>query len=217
MRIGKAVAVAATTVALAMGAVACNDDDGSTGAANPPAASHSAAASALAKPTAQPGQGGSGTAKPAANGNRCRTDELKAEIQIEPPIGNNSSALLKLANVGNRTCDLTGYAGLGGLLADNSQLSLDTNRVPFPFPPTTQNLIKPGDNAFAGLKWAPCDKGDETCHVLAGLVVTPPDQTTQLTADLKGLDNRQVIQLTVSKAGITIGTLQPTVGVLFNS
>jgi hypothetical protein len=233
MRIIKAAAVAASTVALALGAVACNDDTSSTGS-NPPAtaapsASHTGAAggsggsgsggstggSGTAKPT--PKQSQSGSAKPVASGNRCRTDELKAYIQLEPPLGNTNSALLKLANVGNRSCDLSGYAGLGGLLADNSRLSLNTNRVPFPFPPTDTNTIKPGDNAFAGIKWNPCDKADTTCHVLGGLLVTPPDQTTQLTAEITGEDNKPLQQLTVSAAGITIGTLQPTVGVLFES
>ncbi|MGC0313666.1 DUF4232 domain-containing protein [Kitasatospora acidiphila] len=254
MRITKAAAIAASTVALAMGAVACNDD-GSSSAAKPPGSAAPTATPTAAHSDAPSTSGGTGgsastgggtgsgggtggsgsgggsstggsssggngsSAKPVPAASRCRTDELKAYIQLEPPIGKLSSGLLKLSNVGKRSCEVTGYAGLGGLLADNSQLSLNTTRVPLPFPPTADNstIIKPGDNAFAGLKWSPCDKADTTCHVLAGLVVTPPDQTTQLTADVTGLDNKPVEQLTVSATGITVGTLQPTVGVLFQN
>ncbi|GAA1969694.1 DUF4232 domain-containing protein [Kitasatospora viridis] len=231
MKVTKAAAIAASTVALAMGAVACNDDGSGSGTANPPAASHAAGGSASGGSTGATGgsggsggagastggSGGAGSAKPSSTADRCRPDELKAYIQMEPPLGNMSAGLLKLANVGKRTCDITGYPGLGGLLADNSQINLNTTRVPYPFPPTDKITIKPGDNAFAGMKWNSCDKGDTTCHVLGGLVVTPPDQKSQLVAELTGLDNKPVIQVLVSSAGITVGTLQPTVGVLFNS
>jgi hypothetical protein len=236
MRITKAAAVAASTVALALGAVACNDD-GSSNSGNPPAtAAVSAAPGGAHSPSTSGGSGngtgsgngsgssggssaGGGTAKPVPAADRCRTDELKASLQFEPPIGNMTSALLKLSNVGKRTCEVTGYPGLGGLRADNSQIDLKTTRVPFPFPPTSQysTVLKPGANAFAGLKWSPCDKGDASCQVVTGMVVTPPDQTTQVNADISGLENKPVDQFTISPQGITVGTLQPTVGVLFQS
>jgi hypothetical protein len=46
--------------------------------------------------------------------------------------------------------------------------------------------------------------------VLAGLVVTPPDETTQLTATVLGTDGKPVVQFPVAKAGFTVGTLQPS-------
>jgi hypothetical protein len=46
--------------------------------------------------------------------------------------------------------------------------------------------------------------------VLTGLVMTPPNETTQLTANVIGLDGQQVPQLPVSSAGLRVGTLQPT-------
>ena len=56
-----------------------------------------------------------------------------------------------------------------------------------------------------------------SCKVLAGVVVTPPDETTQLTANVLGLDGKMLPQLLVSSAGFTEGSLQPSnEGVVFS-
>ncbi|GAA1224540.1 hypothetical protein GCM10009665_13490 [Kitasatospora nipponensis] len=228
VRLGKGAAVAATTLALVLGAAACNDDTPSTNGSSP-AASTAASASAKA-----PGAGSSapsavasaaasgaatgGKASPSAAGSgaaaasdRCHTGDLKADVQIQAA----GLALVALTNKSTHSCTVHGYLGYGGLQADNSPLTVATARVPFPGPAVDVTL-KPGTSAFSGLKWVPCDKSDASCKVLAGVTVTPPDETTRFTASVLGTDGKAVPQITVSAAGFTVGTLQSvTQGVVF--
>ncbi|MDH6132161.1 hypothetical protein P3T37_001546 [Kitasatospora sp. MAA4] len=218
-RLTRNLAVAITGAGLALGAVACNDDVTSTSSptatatatvtatATATAASSAAArASAPAKPTA------AGTARAS---DRCHTGDLRADIQLQ--LGGTGSAMVMLVNKSARTCTVDGYLGYGGLLADNSRVTVPTTRSPYPGPPSLITL-KPGTTAFSGLKWSTCDKGDVSCKVLAGVVVTPPDETTQLTANVLGLDGAMLPQLLVSSAGFIEGSLQPSnEGVVFSS
>ncbi|MFE0458242.1 DUF4232 domain-containing protein [Kitasatospora sp. NPDC058965] len=217
MRWSRGAAAAATVAALALGAVACNDE---TPAAPAPAGS---AASPAPSGAGGPGAGGGpsatgGAARPTASaqaGGRCRTAELTADIQIQPD--HLSSAMVLLTNSGTRTCTVQGYLGYDGLQADNSPLRLATNRVAHPGAPVAVTL-KPGTSAFSGLKWASCDKSSPTCHSVATVVVTPPDETTQLTARVLGTDGKPLTEemLAVSAAGFTVGSLQPSnQGVVF--
>ncbi|MDH6121939.1 hypothetical protein ABH930_003989 [Kitasatospora sp. GAS204A] len=228
MKVSKAAAIAATTVALALGAVACNDDVPSTSNANPPAtvapaASQAPSAAAGGKSTAKPAApvgsakpaAPAGSAKPTAVSERCHTNELTADIQLQPDFP--GKAMVMLTNKGSRTCTVYGYLGYGGLLADNSPVTLGTNRVAYPGQSVAAKLA-PGTTAFSGLKWNSCDKADPSCHVLAGVTITPPDETTQLTASVLGTDGKPLPQLAVSAAGFTVGTLQPSnEGVVFTS
>ncbi|WP_371500591.1 DUF4232 domain-containing protein [Kitasatospora sp. NBC_00374] len=157
-------------------------------------------------PTRSAGSSTSPSAKP-SDSDRCHTADLRADVQLQPD--HPGSAMLLLVNKGTRTCTVYGYAGLGGLLADNSPVVLATTRVPQPGPPT-QVTLKPGTTAFAGLAWASCSKSDPECKVLAGLSLTPPDETTQVTAAVLGTDGKQVNALAVSKAGVRVGSLQPS-------
>ncbi|MEV6209858.1 DUF4232 domain-containing protein [Kitasatospora sp. NPDC051914] len=210
----RAAAATAAVLALALGAVACNDDTTAAGSGAAPTAAGTTASSpaadggAATAGTAGPGSAatGKGTA-PAQNASeRCRTGELKADVQIQEGGGR---AMVMLVNKGSRTCTVKGYLGYGGLLADNSRVDTATHRVAQPGPPVSVTL-KPGTTAFSGLSWKSCDKADTTCTVLAGLVVTPPDETTQLTAAVLGTDGKPVVQFPVAEAGFTVGTLQPS-------
>ncbi|MFI9269122.1 DUF4232 domain-containing protein [Kitasatospora sp. NPDC052896] len=221
-------AVALTTLALALGVAACNDDGSGSGAAvsaAPSAGSSAAAGGGAATGTGGAGSTGTGSTKtvpagkntPAAGStavaasNRCHTGDLKADVQLQSA----GSAMVMLTNTSARTCTVDGYLGYGGLLADNSQVNLPTNRVAYPGAPSLITL-KPNTTAFSGLKWSGCDKSDATCHVLAGAVVTPPNETTQLTANVLGTDGQPVTQFDVSSAGLTVGSLQPSnEGVVF--
>jgi hypothetical protein len=219
------VAVAATVLALGLGAVACNDDASSTSASStsaaPPAGSGGAGASA--KPTTPGGSGSSVTpAAPASHGgkaaDRCHTADLKADIQMQP-LPDAPTAMVMLTNKSSRTCTVYGYLGYGGRLSDgNSTVVTGSSRVAHPGQPVEVSL-KPGVSAFSGLKWSTCDKAEPTCKVLDAITITPPDETTQLTADLIGIDGKPVHQvLTVSAAGFTVGSLQPiSQGVVFTS
>ncbi|MCQ4081336.1 DUF4232 domain-containing protein [Streptomyces sp. RB6PN25] len=120
-----------------------------------------------------------------------------------------------LTNKGSHTCTVDGYLGYGGLLADNSVVNVPTKREAYPGA-SVRTTLKPGTSAFSGLKWASCDKADASCKVLAGVQVTPPDETTQLTATVIGLNGKPVDQLPVSAPGFTVGSLQPSnEGVVF--
>ncbi|WP_157537954.1 DUF4232 domain-containing protein [Kitasatospora azatica] len=222
MRVSKGAAVAATTLVLALGAVACNDETpagsaagsaagaGPTGAARPTSATTAGGGS---QPTATATSSVSGASASAVSA-RCHTNELRADIQLQPD--HPGSAMVLLTNKGSRTCTVHGYLGYGGLLADNSPVVVATNRVAHPGAPVEVSL-KPGTTAFSGLKWASCDKADPKCQVLAGVSVTPPDETTQLTATVLGIDGKPLQQpLPVSPAGFTVGSLQPSnQGVVF--
>ncbi|MGC0319030.1 DUF4232 domain-containing protein [Kitasatospora acidiphila] len=224
--LGRGLAAAVVTVGLVLGAAACNDDNSGSsaaGSAGSTAASGPAAPSNAAPSAGQTGKGGgsgtgggSGSSKPssaAAAGSRCHTDELKADVQLQPDFP--GQAMVMLVNKGTRTCTVNGYLGYGGLAADNSRVDLTTKRVAHPGAPIEVTL-QPGTTAFSGLKWSACDKADASCKVVTGLVVTPPDETTQLTAKVIGDDGQTVQQLTVSAAGLTVGSLQPgNEGVVF--
>jgi hypothetical protein len=183
------VAALAATVLL----TACNDDAGTDAQPSTPGKVTATGATPTGPVTAQPA------------GARCKTGELDATVQIQGP----GSAMLLLSNKGSRTCTLYGYPGYGGLLPDNSAEVVVVNREPHPGPPVLITL-KPGVPAFAGLEWSDCAKSDPTCHILSGLQLTPPDETTPLIADVEGVNAQPVVQLLVSAAGLTTGSLQPS-------
>lgn len=218
-RSAKLTRCAATTtavVALALGAVACTKDSGSSATTAAPSGASTVQPSAAtpSTPGSAPTSNGSGSGSATTGtqaSTRCHTGDLKANVAIQQA----GSAMVMLTNKSTHTCTTYGYLGYGGLLADNSKVTVPTTRAAHPGPPV-QITLKPGTTAFSGLKWAGCDKGDETCKVLGAVVVTPPDETTQLTAAITGLDGKPVPQLVVSAAGFTAGSLQPSnQGVVF--
>ncbi|MFJ9442127.1 DUF4232 domain-containing protein [Kitasatospora sp. NPDC101235] len=147
-----------------------------------------------------------------AAGSRCKSDEITATVQIKGA----GSAMLTIKNKSDHNCTLYGYPGFGGLKADNSADALSANRDAHPGPAVLVTL-KPNKSGYAGLKWSVCDKSDSTCHVLTGLQVTAPDETTPVTAEVLGPDGKPAGQLLVPAAGLTTGTLQPNnEKVLFN-
>jgi hypothetical protein len=120
-----------------------------------------------------------------------------------------------LTNKGSRTCTVNGYLTYRGLLADNSAVAVPTKHQAHPGTPVPITL-KSGTSAFSGVKWTSCDKADASCKVLAGVQVTPPEETTHVTATVLGTDGRTLLQLTVSAGGFTAGSLQPaSQGVVF--
>jgi hypothetical protein len=147
----------------------------------------------------------------AAGSNRCRTADLKADIQLQK----EGSAMVMLTNKGSQTCTIDGYLNYGGLLADNSAVPVTTKHEAYPGTPARFSL-KPGTSGFSGLKWTSCDPSDAGCTVLAGVQVTPPEETTHLIATVVGLDGKPVPQLPLAPAGFTAGSLQPSnEGVVF--
>jgi hypothetical protein len=200
------IAIALTSLAVALGAAGCGAGTPQAG----PAQTAPVTTSVVRPSTASPARSTAVTPRDTGSG-RCHVADLKADIQVQ----GDGSAMAILTNKSSRTCTVTGYLNYRGLLADNSTVAVTTKHVANPGAPVPITL-KPGISAFSGVKWTSCDKADANCTVLAGMRVTPPEETTQLTATVIGTDGKPLPQLTVSSAGFTAGSLQPSSqGVVF--
>jgi uncharacterized protein DUF4232 len=202
------IAIALTSLALGLGAAGCGNPA-------PQANPSQTTSSSVPAPTGSQSSASAGHSTPVTpahtGSDRCHTADLKADVQIQ----RDGSAMTMLTNKGSRTCTVNGYLNYRGLLADNSSVAVTTKHQAHPGAPV-QVTLKPGTTAFSGLKWTSCDKADASCTVLAGVQVTPPEETTHLTATVIGTDGKALLQLAVSAAGFTAGSLQPaSQGVVF--
>jgi hypothetical protein len=202
------IVIALTSLALGIGATGCGK---STPQANPSQTTSAVVPSSAASVPRTSVSAGHSTAVAPAATDRCHTADLKADVQLQK----DGSAMTIVTNKVSRTCTVNGYLNYRGLLADNSAVAVPTKHEAHPGAPVHVTL-KPGTSAFSGLKWTSCDKADASCKVLAGVQVTPPEETTHLTATVIGTDGKTVLQLAVSAAGFTAGSLQPaSQGVVF--
>jgi hypothetical protein len=152
----------------------CGGQPGS--AARPSSAPASAAPSA---PASTP----SGAPQPSID--RCHTTGLAvAEVGTANGVAGNFYQELGLTNRLSSACTLYGYVGMALLDAGGSQLPTHVVRDQggrFPFAHLTQFTVQPGATAPFWVHWEQVPVGGETtCPTSAGLVVTPPDETTQL-------------------------------------
>jgi hypothetical protein len=206
----RARAVAASALAIAVIAVGGAWLGSRIGrSAGPPAASVSADAAPV---TASPADPGAGTAPsrgaaPSAgastvegvpvDGNsaaaalpRCHTGDLDARF-AEAAGGAAAGSVyldLGLTNHSSHPCRIYGFPGMS--LIDAAGRWLPTTLSRDPVQPALVTLA-PGQTAWAMVHYAHVPADDETfpCQpAAAGLVVTPPDETTQLTIDVKLTD-----------------------------
>jgi hypothetical protein len=207
LTLAQGIAIALSSLALGLGTTGCGHP---APQANPSQTTGSAVSSS--PPQSSTSARHSTAATPAATGSdRCHVADLKADVQLQK----DGSAMAILTNKGSRTCSVNGYLNYRGLLADNSAVAVTTKHEAHPGAPVPVTL-KPGTSAFSGVKWTSCDKADASCKVLAGVQVTPPEETTHVTAAVIGTDGRAVLQLSVSPSGFTAGSLQPaSQGVVF--
>jgi hypothetical protein len=143
---------------------------------------------------------------------RCRTPELKADLEYQSIIGSGVVAsMLMLTNKSSRTCTVYGWAGLGLQDAAGQSIPATTVRKAYPGA-ATKIVLKPGRTAFFGMKWT----AGPQCTLAGGMVLTPPNETTQLTVNMQGFGSTE--RLRVCGRQITIGSLQPSSqGVNFSS
>jgi len=183
------------TAALPLALAACGT---STPAAAPPATVTTSATPPTTVTTA------AAPAEATTDKAACAATDFKAELTAQ----GRSIALLALTNNGTKECSVRGWAKFSFLAADNSSVAVRVGNVDQPGP-GTKIVLKPGQSAFAGFKWASCDKGDESCHVVTTVQVTPPGTGTPLVADFIGFNggNEKVNELALSSA--QVGTLQP--------
>jgi hypothetical protein len=143
---------------------------------------------------------------------RCHTPELKADLNYQSIIGSGVVAsMLMLTNKSSRTCTVYGWAGLGLQDAAGQSIPATTVRKAYPGA-ATKIALKPGRTAFFGMKWT----AGPQCTLAGGMVLTPPNETTQLTVNMQGFGSSE--RLRVCGRQITIGSLQPSnQGVNFSS
>ena len=135
----------------------------------------------------------------------CAADQVKVDLNAQPGGG---MALLALTNQSDRACTVQGNPGVGFLAADNSPVQVPVQPVDQPGPGPLIELA-PGNSAFAGVKWTPCDTADPNCFVATTVEVTSPGATAPVVADFHSANGggERVTELPLS--GAQVGTLQP--------
>ncbi|QRP47399.1 DUF4232 domain-containing protein [Amycolatopsis sp. FDAARGOS 1241] len=201
--IGQGVAGIAAVFALA----ACSGG-GTTGAQQPSSdlvanSSTSAAPTATssvpnAQPSTQQPHTGAAPASVAASG-------FHAELTIQQP----GLGLLALENTGKSAVTIEGWPQLQFLAADDSQLKVPTQNVEIPGPGPSITL-RPGTNAFAGVKWETGDKGNPSTFVATTLKLVPPHGSGSTVVDVIGTDGQKVGYPEFDVTSVKVGTLQPS-------
>jgi hypothetical protein len=119
---------------------------------------------------------------------RCHTSGL-ALVAVGRPDGGagNFVQVLGLTNRLGSACWVYGYVGMALLDASGRQLPTRVVRdqgARFPFARVGQYTVQPGATAPFWVHWEQVPRDNETsCAMSAGLLVTPPDETTQLRLD----------------------------------
>jgi hypothetical protein len=166
-------------------------------------------ATTAASPTSSTVPSPTASAEPAAKtttSGACEAKDFKVDLNTQPDGG---KAMLTLTNQGKRSCTVQGWPVLSFLAADNSAVRVTQRKVPQPGP-GGEIVLKTGQTAFAGVKWTTCDKGDESCAVVATVQVTPPGAKSAVVADFIGANggDEKVTELPISS--VQVGTLQPS-------
>lgn len=135
------------------------------------------------RPSLSPSASPTRTANP--TGTTCATDELRARVRELDSGAGQRNAVVVLTNVSQRSCDVTGYPGLQ--LVDSTGTTVPTKVVRVADPAPRTIAVAPGARVSSALNIGVVATGDEPsdgpCQPEAtSVLVTPPDQTTSLTA-----------------------------------
>ena len=148
-----------------------------------------------AKPSATPTSvvttvPGTGSPPPGGTqgGNRCHTAGLALSTVGRPGAG--AGNIIQEFGLTNRTssgCTFFGYVGMAMIDAGGNQLPTrvirDTGSF-FPFAHRATYTVPPGATAPFWVHWEDVPTGSQpACTTSAGVIVTPPDETTQLRLD----------------------------------
>ncbi|HEV7933725.1 MAG TPA: DUF4232 domain-containing protein [Actinomadura sp.] len=183
---------------------------GGTSASSPEAAQPEAAGGQA--PTKAGSGGGTGTGTP-----RCTAADLSVDITDQGSVApaGTASWLLAATNTSGHSCAVNGYPSFG--LQDASGTLWSDSRTTYVRHPGApmKIVLKPGRNAFAGVKWALCGSGD----LVGGLVMTPPGDTSHVKVTVNtDSDSARLKLFKVCGHTVTAGSLQPaTQGVVFAS
>jgi hypothetical protein len=162
------------------------------GGGGPSSAAHpSGAAPSAAAPTSQvttlpstPASGGDSSSQP----DRCHTAGLSLSAVGQPNAGaGNVVQEFGLTNRGSVACTFLGYVGMamidaGGNLLPTRVVRDDGSR--FPFAHRAQYTVPPGATSPFWVHWEDVvTASNPGCTSSSGVIVTPPDETTQLRLD----------------------------------
>lgn len=148
----------------------------------------SASAGPLTSPSAAATAAGSGATSSTSDLARCHTGGLALAPIGAPGVGaGNVYAELGLTNRTGAACYLYGYVGMALLDAGGNQLPTRVVRDTgsrFPWAHVGLLTLSPGATSPFWMHWEQVPTGTETsCPSAAGLILTPPDETTQLRLD----------------------------------
>lgn len=148
-----------------------------TSASTPPRAAATPSPAASNGNAAGAGGGSSGGSQ---SPGRCHTSMLSAHVVPGQPGAGQHYAELVLTNTSGSTCHLYGYPGMQLLSAPGGHIPTAVDRQP-----GSEQLVTlaPGKQASSLLHWTivPGTGEGSPCEPSAsGLIVTPPDETTQL-------------------------------------
>lgn len=152
--------------------------------------------------------------KPAVHQETQQDKDVQQSFHAELTIQDQGLGLLALENTGKDPVTIQGWPALQFLAADNSPLKVPTQNVDIPGAGPSITL-RPGTNAFAGVKWETGDKASTDTFVATTLKLTPPHGTSATVVDVIGTDGKKVGYPEFDVTSVKVGTLQPsTQGVL---
>jgi len=162
---------------------ACGGETGTGSAARPSA---TPTAQPTAAPTATTG-GNDGAGGSSAQPDRCHTVGLSLSTVGPPGVGaGNAVQEFGLTNRGPVACTFFGYVGMALIDAAGNVLPTRVVRdtgTRFPFAHRAQYTVAPGATAPFWVHWEDVPATQPGCTSSAGVLVTPPDETTQLRLD----------------------------------
>lgn len=136
--------------------------------------------------------------------NRTAPASFRADMTIQQA----GLGLLTLTNTGTGPVAVQGWPTLTFRNAANEPLAVPTRKVNIPGagPSIT---IKPGETAFAGVKWASGDKGSTSTYVATSVEITPPGATGPVNVDIIGVNGQTGGYTEFDLTSVQVGTLQP--------
>lgn len=181
---------------------ACGDSGDTPAPAAAPTAASAPATSAAGGATPAASSDGSAT-----GGTACRTKDVEVTITAQPGgSATEQRGLVAVTNTAKQPCTVNGWLTLTLVNAADEPVEVPTKTVPEPGP--AENVtIPPGTTAFAGIKWTPCDKADDSCGVGNTIRYDLTRSAEGPAAQLDGFPAAEKSGLTMKS--LLIGTFQP--------
>lgn len=119
-----------------------------------------------------------------AGSGRCHTSELTVTTGPVGAAAGNISASFVLTNTSKASCTLFGYPGFSLLDSQGQRMIGDVHRSVSPVFPAispTHIVLAPRKSASFSVGYSDVPTGSDTCRTSVSALITPPDETTQLT------------------------------------